>query len=937
MNRSVRKGKKRHFAFITAAAAGCLLMLNALCSGQTSELKSYITGHIPVNNQNWKIFQSPATGYVYFANSMGLVEYNGISSRLFPMPYRQGVRSVYVNKEGTVFTGSFEDFGYWEKDNETGLRYISLTGGITIPKNDEIWNICEMKGVVYFQSFTTIYRYDYKTVKAVAGPTNMLFMFRVGDRFIVQGIDRGLYWFDGTGFSFIDGSGQFGSVKVHAIIERGYDEYWICTANNGIFIFNGKTFSPQKSEVSDFLKEQTCNGGLAVNDSLMVFGTILDGIVISDERGIIQKKYNYSNGLNNNTVLSLFADRNGNLWAGLDEGANYINVSSPVTLFANTTGNLGTIYTVLRDNDLMYLGTNHGLFVTDIKQKRGDLSFDNLRIIPNTQGQVWELGRFDNQILCGHNDGTYLVDGNNAKIISDITGGWSVKKYGDMLLEGTYTGIISLKKGENGKWSYRSRVRGYNEPTRFIEVDYLGYIWAIHQHKGIYRLELNEQADSVVSTLYFPSISGTQGKLTMSKINNQVVFMTSDYIYTFDYENKKFVPLKSLEHGLCEYMKTTEIIPYRKNSYWFVLGNRIALFNISRDLEAEKVMEFFHQYADLPWREQQITDLGDNRLMVPTREAFSIINLSRLNEKRKSAPVMVSRMVFSGRSGSSFIKADIKGKIAVPDRDNNLTVYLSDPDNYDQADKQFMYRIAELGDEWHTTVLDNFTFLNLNSGHYHLQVRPVRDNVVTEVLFYIKRPLLFSTVAFIIYLFILAGLVWLGVRIFRNEIEKQRKLIEYEVGKNKLESELDYKSYELMLTMRFLIRKTDVLRELHEKLDAMKAYSSKFPVKYIRDMEAIIDHGLDTQNEEWQNVMKNLKLSQEGFFRKLKEKYPQLTVNDLRLCSYLRMNFTTKEIANLSNISSRAVEIGRYRLRRKMDLGHDVNLTEFLIRMGETV
>ena len=70
-------------------------------------------------------------------------------------------------------------------------------------------------------------------------------------------------------------------------------------------------------------------------------------------------------------------------------------------------------------------------------------------------------------------------------------------------------------------------------------------------------------------------------------------------------------------------------------------------------------------------------------------------------------------------------------------------------------------------------------------------------------------------------------------------------------------------------------------------------------------------------------------------FRKLKEKYGNLTPNDLRLCSYLRMNFTTKEMAHLLNISPRAVEIGRYRLRQKLKLDHVVNLTEFLIRETE--
>jgi DNA-binding NarL/FixJ family response regulator len=96
-------------------------------------------------------------------------------------------------------------------------------------------------------------------------------------------------------------------------------------------------------------------------------------------------------------------------------------------------------------------------------------------------------------------------------------------------------------------------------------------------------------------------------------------------------------------------------------------------------------------------------------------------------------------------------------------------------------------------------------------------------------------------------------------------------------------------------------------------------------------MERIISEGLDTQTEDWKNALSNLKLSQQGFFKKLMEQFPDLTTNDLRLCSYLRMNFSTKEIARLLNNSPRAVEISRYRLRKKMNLNHEVNLTEFLM------
>lgn len=79
-------------------------------------------------------------------------------------------------------------------------------------------------------------------------------------------------------------------------------------------------------------------------------------------------------------------------------------------------------------------------------------------------------------------------------------------------------------------------------------------------------------------------------------------------------------------------------------------------------------------------------------------------------------------------------------------------------------------------------------------------------------------------------------------------------------------------------------------------------------------------------------ALHNLKLSQEGYFKRLKETYPKLTNNDIRLCSYLRMNFTSKEIAQLLNISTRAVEISRYRLRKKLSLEHNINLTDFLMQ-----
>ncbi|MBL6664190.1 MAG: hypothetical protein ISP71_08845, partial [Flavobacteriales bacterium] len=61
--------------------------------------------------------------------------------------------------------------------------------------------------------------------------------------------------------------------------------------------------------------------------------------------------------------------------------------------------------------------------------------------------------------------------------------------------------------------------------------------------------------------------------------------------------------------------------------------------------------------------------------------------------------------------------------------------------------------------------------------------------------------------------------------------------------------------------------------------------------------------------------------------------HDNLTHNDLRLCTYLRLNLSSKEIAQLLNISTKSVEVKRYRLRKKLDLAHEQSLTDYIMNL----
>lgn len=905
-----------------------LIYLNAL--GQVPDIKRHILNQIDIRNQNWNISQNKKNGLIYFANSEGLIEYNGILPKLYRLPYDKSVRSVFVDDDGTIFTGTFEEIGFWKIEQKSGLTYHSLSSLTMIEKNDDIWKIYKLNNQIYFQSFSTVYIYDYSKITAVKPPFTLLFMFPARNRFIAQVIDQGMYWFDGNDFTFIEESSFLGSMKVHSVIERSDGSLFIGTASHGIYRIDGKSVQYWDSEISDFLKQYTCNAGLSINDSLFVYGSILNGVVICNTKGEIINHFNLSNGLQNNTVLSLQSDNKG-LWIGFDEGVNYINILSPVNYYANTSGRLGTIYSVFRREDELLLGTNHGLFTASISSQNENYSFSNITLIPKSQGQVWFLNEFNSQVLCGHNDGTFIVESNRISKISDVTGGWSVKSFDDKLIEGTYTGLVVFEKDERGIWKFRNKIEGYSDPTRHIEVDYLGYIWAAHAMKGVFKIELNENLDSVIHLDYFDNISRQPHNIDVFNVNNRILLTTSEDIFTYDYIQHKIIPFTPLNEQLGEYRQSKQVIPYKKNQYFFVQDNKIGLFEVSINFTAQKLFEIVQENSNIPERDIQIISLDDHTILIPDRLGFSTYN-THFSTSGDSSALFIYQLAFSGKKKNILYNSTEK-QIKVAYNMNNLTCYFADPSRFDQKSKSFLYRLPDMEEEWHSTTLDNFTYLNLKWGSYRIQIKPDVGNRITETRFSIKVPWYLSWVAFLVYFVTLLGLIYLGIRIFRFELAKQKQLLEYEVNKNKLENELNYKDQELLFTMRYLIQKNEILTELKDQIDSLKDDASRYPVKFVKSLEKIIHEGLESQTEEWKNAIGNLKLSEQGFFKKLIEYYPNLTPNDLKLCSYLRMNFSTKEIAKLLNISARGVEISRYRLRKKMNLNHDINLTEFL--MGE--
>ncbi|WFO15894.1 hypothetical protein M601_019655 [Cellulophaga baltica 4] len=193
------------------------------------------------------------------------------------------------------------------------------------------------------------------------------------------------------------------------------------------FLEEGGGVEKWNTSISKELQELNIYSSAQLKNGSFILGTISDGVYHVSKSGELLEKINQKKGLNDNTILSIFEDLDGNVWLGLNNGISVLNFSAPFKEYIDTVGKLGVVYTAAIYEDHLYLGTNQGLFY---KQKSGN---DDFKIVPNTNGQVWFLKEIDGILFCGHNAGTFTVAGNQATQIATFPGAWDIKKFQAMI------------------------------------------------------------------------------------------------------------------------------------------------------------------------------------------------------------------------------------------------------------------------------------------------------------------------------------------------------------------------------------------------------------------------------------------------------------------------------------------------------------------------
>ena len=919
-------------------------------------------------NQNWSITKDEH-GIMYFGNADGLLSFDGKYWQMHAMPNGLIIRAVAADGKGKIYAGGFGEFGYWENNNAGFLIYHSLIP--RVPKkyipNEEIWKIYVDNDRVIFQSFGSIYIYVNGKITVVKSPNPYLFLYKLGKRFFVEQINYGLFELKGSHLEYVAGSNILGNSGVLSILPFQGNKYLIGTSKDGLFVYDGKQIKPWANQANSFLKTYQLNNGVIISGKYFAYGTILNGVVIIDTAGNVIQHINKSSGLQNNTVLSLYTDNEDNLWAGLDNGIDRIELNSPLYFYFDKTGNFGTVYSSSIYNNKIYLGTNQGLFYSDWVPGNSNQLFQmfNFKLIPGSQGQVWDLTTQDGKLLCGHNDGTYQVNNGTITKISTVNGGWTIRKLNNnLLIQGTYTGLVIYRKDAAGNWTFDHKINGFGEPSRYVEQDNKGQIWVSHAYKGIYKITLSSDLKTATSKKYYDERAGLPGgyNINVFDLDNKIVFSSDSGFYVYDDITDKFYKYQQLNSKLGSFASSNKIIPADGRKYWFINHGRVALADLSQAGSiAVDSNSFTMLNGQMVQHYENISRINNRVYLISVDDGFVIFNDADVDPHHKvQLPgVLIGRV--ENITDKIVAISDNAGNTAVdiPFTKNNIRITYSLP-YYRQAKIKYQYYLNGYSTQWSDwTTQTQKEFTNLGQGTYVFRVRAkINDDNITSVsifTFTILPPWYSGKPAMLFYLLLIILAYYVFKHFYRLKLKRHQEHIQQKLQREKeeflkqeaianeqqivkikneqLQADLAGKSRELANSAMNIVYKNELLQKISDELTHLKDNTGrKLPDDQLKKIQKVINEGM-TDERDWNLFESSFNEAHESFFIKLKSHHPDLVPNDLKLCAYLRMNMNSKEMASLLNISLRGVEIRRYRLRKKLNLEHDKNLVEFLMEL----
>jgi DNA-binding CsgD family transcriptional regulator len=703
-----------------------------------------------------------------------------------------------------------------------------------------------------------------------------------------------------------------------------------------------------------------------VDEENFIVSTYTNGFYLINKKGQVLENLSKREGLQNNNVRSLFMDRNHNIWLGLDSGIDFIAFNNAIKHINLAVMNSGSGYAAVIHHNKLFLGLSNGIYALPLPDIQ-DLSYapNECKIIAG--GQTWGLFEFNDRLLAARHEGFFQIKDDRIEPIIKSDGFWTIQPLEDtkrnpLLVAGNYRGVRLFASDDKG-FEDKGNITGFSESARFVAVDDNDMVWVSHPYRGVYRLPLS--MTNAAFKLYTEE-NGLPSSLNnyVYKIRNRIVIATEKGIYEYNPATDSFGP-----SGYFRDIFGNQSVRYLKEdpsgNIWFIQEKTIGVVDFSTpkpsviylpELKNKMLSGFEHIYP-----------MNENNIFVGGEKGFYHINFAKYKQNNHPLSVYirtvkardkVDSLLFGGYFGEANEDRP-QGKEKIPSVShhwNSFHIEYASPLFEQQSNIEYSYFLEGFDknwSEWSKRTEKDYT--NLPAGAYSFQVK-ARNNLgnesaVNAYVFKVLPPWYQTPWAYLVYWLIVIYMAYFLYRrhhkkllaerakhqeeqkrqayLHQLELEKSEKEV-VKLRNEKLESEIEFKNSELATTAMHLVQKEEFITRIKGGLQHLeKAGMDKAAPGEVKKLLRSLSEE-EELNKEWEQFSVHFNKVHSDLLIILKEKYPSLKAHELKLCAYLRMNLSSKEIARLMSISVRGVEISRYRVRKKLEIPTETNLFQFL-------
>ncbi|MFC3879828.1 ATP-binding protein [Algoriphagus namhaensis] len=852
-----------------------LISTEVLAQNQLEKGFPAITNYSPKEydafRQNW-IFAQDKRGIIYVGNTDGLLEFDGNTWQLHTVPNKSGILGMDFSSDGKLFVGAQGDLGYFASDSQGKLTFYSLLDHLP-EENQDFSNVTETyfnQGKVYFNSekYLLIWDIEKKEFEVIPSKNGFHVLFKANDTIYIREWGVGLKVLKNGSLSLLEGGEQFENERIYSILpfpdEPGV--LLIVTRSKGFFKYDGISFEPFKTEVDQFIKDNVLYlPGTVLRDGHFLLGTLNGGAIIIDKEGRKIAQYNQNIGIINNTVYFSFQDQAGGIWLGTENGISRIDYETPVSYFDYRSNITSYSHDIIRFKGLIYASTADGIYTLDPKTSVfNHLSEFNI--------QSWDFLEVDDDLLVGTSDGLYQIELDKLIPIKKTIGNEFIvnelvqsKLNPNRVFLGVNSGIWSVVK-EKEDWIAERQILEVSDQATSLVEDPAGNVWMGTFSNGVFKVNFPQGPNQIEAPLIenFDQKDGLQdGIAFVKKINENVYIITTDSIYRFDDQKKRFEANLS-DPVISNFYSIGAIFDYVPVKQDFL--GRIWMGN------KQKITVGEFKNENWTWTSFPLRRISDEAIYAyfteengvtwfASGEGFIKYDFSNQEKDSQSFSTLI-RNVATVNDSTIYFGGD-EQSLDVPEllfKNNQIKFRFSATSYERKGANQFSTFLEGFDENWSPWSLETVkSYTNLSPGEYTFLVKSSNIHGVegspASYSFLILPPWYRTWWAYLIYSFIITSLIYAIVQIRAFYLKKENRILDEKVQHRT--RQLNKSLEDLKSTQAQLIQ-SEKMASLGE-LTAGIAHEIQNPLNFVNNFsevskELLEELGEEIEKQDWSEV-----------------------------------------------------------------------------------